>query len=266
MKRSSESHAASHMVERQMLLSHVKEKARPRQAEAGVTGGHRFVTIVRAVGALGDEVAAGLAARLGWHVFDREIVDFIAQDSHVRQDLVLELDERSQSLIHDTVARLLLMAEGISFGNEEYHEALVKTLALLATRGDAIIVGRGSACALQGEQGLHLRFFASPEVRSQRLARQWFIPLEEARRRMEKIDIERRNFVQHHFRQNIDDLRLYDAVFDTDRLSVEQIVQAILGMVKPSEKAHRPAESTQGIALQHGLPAALVPESGRSGT
>jgi cytidylate kinase len=172
-------------------------------------------------------------------VFDREIVDTIAQNNHVRQDLVRELDERSQSLIHDTVARLLLMASGISFGNEEYHDALLKTLALLAARGEAIIVGRGSACALQGEPGLHLRFVASPEIRISRLAQQWGVSSEAARRRMEQIDAGRRNFVHNHFRQSLDDIRFYDAVFNTDRQTAEQIADAVMGMIVLPEQAHR---------------------------
>jgi cytidylate kinase len=232
MKKAGESHDASHLVERQMLLSHVKELAGHAPADPMRPEGHRFLTITRAVGSLGDEVAAELAVRLQWHLYDREIVDAIARDSHVRQDLVRDLDERSQSLIHDTVARLLFMAAGISFGNEEYHEALLKTLALLAARGRAVILGRGSAHALQGEPGLHLRFVASPEVRIERVARQYLISPEEARRRMEKIDAERRSFIQHHFRQNVDDLHFYDAVFNSDHMSVAQVVQAVMGLIQ----------------------------------
>ncbi len=254
MKGQGESHAASHLVERQMLLSHMRDKAADLRLESEPAGGHRFVTIARAVGSLGDEVAAGLAARLHWHVFDREIVDAIAQNSHVRLDLVRELDERSQSLIHDMVARLLLMASGISFGNEDYHESLLKTLALLAARGNAIIVGRGSAYALHGGSGLHLRVVASPEVRIQRLAQHWNIPPDAARRRMDQIDAERRSFIQHHFRQDIDDLRFYDAVFNTDRQSVGQITDAVMGMFKATTHAHGSAESAGQGAVPNNMP------------
>jgi cytidylate kinase len=254
MRRQSESHDASHLVERQMLLSHVRDKAADLRPEAEPVGGHRFITMTRAVGSLGDEVAAELAARLHWHVFDREIVDEVAQNSHVRHDLVRELDERSQSLIHDMVARLLLMASGISFGNEDYHKGLLKALALLAARGNAIIVGRGSAYALQGEPGLHLRVVGSPEVRIGRLAQHWNIPPDAARRRMDRIDADRRSFIQHHFRQNIDDLRFYDAVFNTDRQSVGQIADAVMRMIKAPAHTHGSAE----IAGQGAVPSRMA--------
>jgi hypothetical protein len=264
MEKTTESNASSHLVERQMLLSQMRDKAGSHPAESEPARGHRFITIARTVGSLGDEVAAELAARLHWHVFDREIVDTIAQNIHVRQDLVRELDERSQSLIHDTVARLLLMAAGISFGNEEYHEALLKTLALLAARGEAIIVGRGSAYALQGEPGLHLRFVASPEVRVHRLAQQWRVSAEAARRRMEQVDAERRNFVHHHFRQSLDDLHFYDAVFNTDRHAVEQIADAVMGMIKLPEQVPRFVETAGHGTAAAKTPAAHVITSGPS--
>ena len=230
-KGSGESSAAAHLVERQMLLRRVQELGAPRPAALETTKPYRFLTLTRNVGALGDAIARALSERLQWHVFDKEIVNFIAQDSRVREDLVRELDERAQGLIHDTVGRFLLMMSGISFGNEEYHHALVRTLAYISARGNAIIIGRGSAFALQGERGLHVRVIASPDVRLARLAERWQIPPVEARRRMQQIDAERRIFIHHHFRHDTEDLQYYHAVFNTDRLNVSQVAAAVMEML-----------------------------------
>jgi cytidylate kinase len=230
------------LVERQMLLARVRNLAASPTTPISPSSRYRFITITRDVGALGDEVATALAGHLHWHHFDREIVDYIAQDNHVRQDLVRELDETAQNLIHDTVQRLLRTAAGISFGNQEYHQSLLKTLALLAARGDAVIVGRGSVYALQGEPGIHIRIFSSPEVRVQRLAARWGVTPEEARHRMEKVDADRRSFRQHHFGKSVEDLGFFDAVFNTDHLQIEWIVQSILSMFPILEQStERPA-------------------------
>ena len=233
-----DSPAASHLIERQMLLSRVREQASPRGNAAEPDHSCRFITVTREIGSHGNLVAEELARHLQWQVFDKQIVNFIAEDSHVRQDLVRQLDERSQSLIHDMVERLLLMAEGISFGNEEYHKALLKALAYLAARGKAVIVGRGGAFALQGEPGLHLRIVAAPETRVQRLAQRWDVSADEARRRMHQIDTERKSFIQHHFRHSLDELGFYDAIFSTDRLTIEEIVHAVLAMMTAPKQAH----------------------------
>jgi hypothetical protein len=116
IKGSGDSFPSVHLVERQMLLARVRDHSEPSGSVQEPTELYRFITVARDIGARGDEVAASLADHLHGRVFDKEIVDSIARDTHVRQDLVHELDERSQSLIHDMVERLLLMAEGISFG------------------------------------------------------------------------------------------------------------------------------------------------------
>lgn len=237
---SNEVHGSGRLIERQMLL------ARFRQAGLGsvqqAKGRFRFITISRDLGALGNFVASELATRLAWQVYDKEIVDFIAANSNVRLDLVKELDERVQNLIHDTVDRLLHMADGISFGNEEYHKALLKTLATLAALGSAIIVGRGGANALPGQSGLHLRITASPEIRTRRISERHRIPLEEAKRMVQQVDAERRSFLRHHFKASAEDGRYYDLIINTDRISVEQAADAILGMMQQTESTCGDAE------------------------
>lgn len=231
MKVSRGSPAAAHLIERQMLLSRMREQATDRPEISDPETAYRFITIARDVGSLGDVIAFGLAKHLDWHVFDKEIVDSIAKDSHVREDLVRELDERAQSLIHDTVQRLLLMVEGISFGNEEYHEALLRALAYLAARGRAVIIGRGGAYALRGEPGLHVRVTASEETRTRRLALRWLVSPDEARRRMHEIDSQRRGFIHHHFRKNLDEPHFYDLICNTDDMTAEQIIHSVLGLI-----------------------------------
>jgi cytidylate kinase len=198
--------------------------------------GFRFLTIARDEGSLGNEIAQELARRLGWHVFDKEIVTFIARNSHVRENVVRQLDQKSQNLIEDTISRLLRMPEYGSFGTDEYHKALLETLVCLATHGSAILVGRGANFILrENEQGLNVRITASPEVRVQRLSNSWKATPEEARRRMESDAEERRRFINQYFKQDIDDLRFYDIIYNTDRSSAERIASSVLVFMNLSE-------------------------------
>jgi hypothetical protein len=45
--------------------------------------------------------------RLGWQVFDNEIVDEIAKKAHIRRQLIESLDERDQAMIQDMIGQLL---------------------------------------------------------------------------------------------------------------------------------------------------------------
>ena len=215
------------IVEQQLRLWNARRYAAREKLKE--ESGFRFLTIARDEGSLGNEIAQELARRLGWHVFDKEIVTYIAKNGHVREGLVRQLDQKSQSLIEDAISRLLRMPEYASFGTDEYRKALLETLVCLATNGSAILVGRGANFVLrENAQGLNVRITASPEVRVQRLSKSWKATPEEARRRMESDDEERRKFIRQYFKQDFDDLRFYDILFNTDRASAERIASSIL--------------------------------------
>ena len=228
--KSGELSGSAQLVERQMLLWNARQRAQePAEEKANI---YRFITISRDVGSLGDALASGLASYLGWHVYDREIVDYIAQNSHVRQNLVQQFDEKDQSLIHDTVQRLLGMIEGGTFSADDYHEALYRTLVSLGTRGRAIFIGRGANFVLKGHPGLHIRVMASPDVRVERLCLRWHVTPNEARQRMRHLDLERKNYIRHHFGQDTDDPSHYDLLLNTDHISPEQAVASVLSVMK----------------------------------
>jgi cytidylate kinase len=215
------------LVEQQLLLWNSRRLAEHEKPNR--ESGLRYLTIARDEGSLGNEVALELSGRLGWHVFDKEIVTFIARNAHVRENLVRQLDQKSQNLIEDTISRLLRMPEYASFGSEEYHESLLRTLLSLASHGSAILVGRGANFALRdNEKGIKVRVTASPEIRVQRLRQAWNVTQEEAYLRMRAGDEERRKFIHQYFKQDFDDVRFYDLICNTDRLSVERIVLSIL--------------------------------------
>ena len=228
----SERDVTTRISERQMRLwNALHPKEREKRSP------HRFLTISRDEGTLGNEIAQVLAQRLGWRLYDKEIVNKIANNSHVREEMVRRLDERSEGTndtFLDTVLHLLRIPDTSSFGTEDYHESLLRTLAAIAAQGDAILVGRGANFALQGsEHGFHVRIAGSPEVRAQRLGARWQVTPEKARRCMQAIDAERRAFIHHHFRQDFDDIHFYTVAFNTDHLSVRQVVTSILSLLNP---------------------------------
>lgn len=225
------SHGTHHLIERQMLFHDALERAEKEPPEGRSGTRYRFVTVSRDVGTPGSEVATELGRHLGWHVFDREIVEAIAADTNVRQQLVSQLDEKSQNVVHETVERLLRLTEGRSFGVPEYHESLIKTLGFLAAHGRSIIVGRGANFALRGGEGLHIRVTASNEYRIERLSREWGTSLSETRSRLETADAEKREFIRQHFHGELGDPSCYDVIFSMDHLSTAQVTAVILSLV-----------------------------------
>src|SRR5512137_788826 len=143
---------AAHLVERQMLFREARERIVQEALRGAQASRYRFLTVSRQPGSLGADIVQELGGLLHWHVYDREILESIALSANVRHRLVEQLDERAQNLVHETVQRFLRMAEGGSFGAEEYHEGLLRTLAGLAAKGEAILVGRGANFVLHGHE------------------------------------------------------------------------------------------------------------------
>jgi hypothetical protein len=226
--RSGDQKTTLHLVEKQLRLWNARRMAAREKLDEEPRYRYRFLTIARDEGSLANEIAQELSRRLGWHVFDREIVAYIARNSHVRENLVSQLDEKAEGLVQDMLSGLL-MPESASLGVAGYHVSLLRTLAAVAAHGSAILVGRGANFALRGnEHGLNIRITASPDMRLHRLSERWEVNPEEARRRMQADDEERREFIRQYFRNDFDDMRFYDLVYNTDRLSTDQIVDSIL--------------------------------------
>jgi hypothetical protein len=230
------------LVERQLRLWNARLLAEREKLKEESSHSFRFLTIARDEGSLGDDIAQELSRKLGWQVFDKEIVTRIAENTKVRENLVKQLDQKSQGLIQDIVSRILKL-ELHSFGVQEYHETLLTTLICIAAHGSAILVGRGANFALKDNgRGLCIRVTASSEVRVQRLSRSWKVDPEKARHRMQADDKERREFIRQHFKKDFDDSRFYDLIFNTDHLSIEQIVASVLSIIKGQK-----SETTKGV-------------------
>jgi cytidylate kinase len=227
----SEREITSRISERQMRLWNALHSAGRLKSNP-----HNFITISRDEGTLGSRIAQGLANKLGWRVYDKEIVNEIANNSHVREELVRRLDEKYQNLAYQAIISGILdmfrMPESTNFGSEAYHESLLKTLAALAAHGDAVLIGRGANFALRlSKHGIHVRIVGSFEMRLKRIIETCPMKLEDARRHLQETDSERRAFIRYHYKHDYDDVRFYHAVFNTDHLAVDQVVDSIYSLV-----------------------------------
>lgn len=231
----SELDIATRISERQMRLWGALHPYHPERAK---NLPYRFLTISRDEGALGDELARTVADRAGWRLYDKEIVNDIARYYHVREEMVRRLDERpgdsAQGFISESILHLLSMPERPPFGFGDYHESLMRTLATIASRGAAVLVGRGANFVLRwSEHGLHLRVTGSFDVRVRRLSQERKMTTEAARKIISTVDDDRRAFIRRHFNQDSDDVRFYHLVINTDRLTVEQVSTAVLALLDP---------------------------------
>jgi len=166
---------------------------------------------------------------LGWQVFDKEIVDAIAQEAHVRRELIESLDERDRATIQDAVARLLHPQPIETTG---YLAHLREILLTLGHQGDVVIVGRGAEYILPSQFGLRVRMVAPIEVRVRRIASDEGLSLKAARVEVETSDRERRTLARRHYHQDLRDPLNQDLTINTAELTIEAATDVVMTAVQ----------------------------------
>jgi cytidylate kinase len=184
-----------------------------------------YLLISREKGAGGSAVGHLAGERLGWQVFDNEIVDAIAEKAHVRRELVESLDERDRVTIHDAVERLL---HPQSIGTSGYLANLHEILLTLGHQGNVVIVGRGAQFVLPHQFGLRVRLVAPIDLRVQRVASRDNLSLKAARAAVESSDRERATLAHRQFGQDVLNPLSQDLTINTVELTVEAAMEVIL--------------------------------------
>jgi cytidylate kinase len=189
------------------------------------TPGAFTVALSREAGTLGTLVAREVGKRMGWQVYDHELLERIAEDMHVRATLLAHVDERQQSWLLESVEALLATPVQNEWNprvtESAYVRHLIQTVLALGFQGECVIVGRGSPFILPAETTLRVRLVAPLNHRMAALSKSLGISTKEAARRIRTLDRERSDFVQDHFQKDPTDPRHYDLVLNTGRLSTD---------------------------------------------
>jgi cytidylate kinase len=194
---------------------------------------HAFsVAISREAGTMGSAVAVEVGKVLNWHVYDRELLEKIADEMGLRASLLESVDERQQNWFRESVQAQLasFMSGGAApwASESKFVHRLVETVLALGVHGECVIVGRGAAFILPAETTLRVSLVAPVRDRIAVLSRQMSISLREAARRVRTIDRERVDFVQDHFMKNPTDASNFDVVLNVSRLSVGECTKLIV--------------------------------------
>jgi len=209
----------------------IRSKHEPRsgRGKEGKLSYGPYLLISREKGAGGSAVGHLAGKRLGWQVFDNEIVDAIAQKARVRRELVESLDERDRVTIRDAVDRLL---HPQPIGPTSYLANLHEIFLTLGHQGNVVIVGRGAQFVLPSQFGLRVRMVAPVEVRVRRIANGDNLSLKAARAVVERSDRERKTLTRRHYGQSVADPVNQDLTINTAELSVESATDIVLAALQ----------------------------------
>jgi cytidylate kinase len=227
--------AASDRVVEALARLHRVAETHPAPAPPGAPPAVA-VALTRQAGSRGAEVARAAGARLGWPVYDNELLKRIAEEKGLPEKLLATLDERHFSWLEGAM-RSFSPAAGAT--ERAYVKGLLEVLAALGEAGHCVIVGRGAAHVLPAETTLRVRVVAPRESRLAAVQASMDFTPEQAARWVDHTDHERALFVQRAFRADVADPLGYDLVLNSARLGIDGCADLIAQAARGQDERAR---------------------------
>jgi cytidylate kinase len=196
-------------------------------ARAGLT-----IALTREAGTPGTTVAQEVGRRIGWLVYDHELVQRIAQEMGLRASLLESVDERNPGWLRETFQAF---ADVPQVTSNSYVHQLVQTILSLGAHGHCIIVGRGAAHILPPDTTLRVRLYGQLKDRIAATAQRLGLSEEQAARWVEETDRERLHFIKEHFQKDPTDPQGYDLLLSSSRWTVPECADLIVQAVRCRE-------------------------------
>ena len=186
---------------------------------------HRPVlTVSRQHGAGADELVNTLAKQLRLDIFDREIIQQIAESTHLSEQVVGALDDKRRELLTEWLSGI---ASHDYLSSVEYRYQLTRVVGAVAHHGGAIIVGRGAHLILGQGEALRVLVVAPLDVRVATVMKRDGISERDARRQIQAVEADRKAFLMKHFHTDFDDPVHFDLVVNTSLLGIANSCAAI---------------------------------------
>lgn len=183
------------------------------------------VAVASLPGGGGDELGQRVAERLGFACFGREIVDQIAAQRGLSEEVLHELDGRVRNAIDRYFTDFFQSAR---FTEDDFLHAVERFVVPLARSGAAVFVGRGTAFLFTDEPVLRVLAAAPFEVRAARWGQRHGLAADAAADDLRAEDERRFEFIRHHFGARLDDPSAYDVAVNTDTLGLDLAADVVV--------------------------------------
>jgi cytidylate kinase len=209
------------------------------------------IAVSREAGARGGTIARRVAAALGWQLYDQDLLEYMAQDTVVRQGVLEGLAPAAASWVEARLSQLCseghlapaerpvaasaknpVATEGSRGMRSEHRldaevENLARLVLALAAQGEVVLIGRGAGCILPRQTTLCVRIVAPLAERIAYMAQWLRLPLAEATQKVRSRDERRAEFLLTHFHRSVADLHGYDMVLDSGSLGEDGCAELV---------------------------------------
>jgi cytidylate kinase len=207
----------------------------------------RLVTLEREYGCGGGSIAAQLADRLGWKLWDHLITEEIARIANVDPSAVMRCDERMDSRLHrlaksfwrGSYERNSGALGSQVFDTDRMMSMMQEIVNRIAREGNAVLVGRGTPYFLREHADSFHVFLYAPRAEKIRRTIADGHSRSEAEDMVDSVDRERIAYIKHYFNADWPTRSLYHLMVNT-AVGNEAVIQTILDtmrLVEGSPKA-----------------------------
>ena len=193
------------------------------------------VAVSREAGARGGTIAASLGRKLGWQVYDQELLEYATNESPLHQELIDGLSPVARQWVESRLDQLL--REETIKQNPSVQE-MVRAVLALGARGNAILVGRDAGSVLPSETTLNVRVVAPLADRIAYMSQWLRLTVEEATERVRQRDSQRADFPGVHLHKPSGELYSYDLILNSSLLGEDACTALIVQAVRLKFSAH----------------------------
>jgi cytidylate kinase len=191
-----------------------------------------IISIGRQCGSGGHEIGAKLAEHYGLKLYDRNIIQLLAEDMGKDAESVAKMEEKLYGLLPKRKGgfdvKLKDLMNRMSPSDEMYlHERGL--IGRLAESESFVIVGRGANDMMEGNpNALRLFIYAPEDFRIPRVKEQYKLEFDsEAKKKMDQIDKERREYFEYYTGRTWGSHDHHDLMINSSVLGIDGTVDLI---------------------------------------
>jgi cytidylate kinase len=202
----------------------------------------RIVTLEREFGSGGGGIAAELARRLGWKLWDQQLTCEIAKRAEVTEAAVALCDERVDGRLYrlaktfwrGSYERSMSFANSRAFDTDRMIAMMEEIAGNIAEQGNAVIVGRGAPYFLRDREDTFRVFTYAPYDEKIRRVLAMGRKRDEAEDLVDNVDKERIAYIKHYFNADWPTRSLYHLMINTV-VGDENVIATILDSLQMLE-------------------------------
>ena len=201
-----------------------------------------IITVSREYGSGGSEVAARVAAALGWHLYDNDVVEQVAARLGVSSDEISAREERVPSLVERMTSAMTLgvpeamplAGDYVAHPTEERMLEVTQLVIEEAVRaGPAVVVGRGAQAVLANRKdALHVYCCSAFSDLVRYAVAHLGVSRADAPRRVQEVNNQRHDYVKRHWKREWRDPANYDLCVNTARLGLDAAAALVTSLAQ----------------------------------